>query len=85
MNTSTLCATVYLYYFGSCLNEYECLACIVMYRINYVIMVVVWMILSNDGCNAYDVKKRRRKERKKGDRYEWKIHMTLISYPGLDC
>jgi hypothetical protein len=42
------------------------------------------MILSNNGYNAYDVKKKKKK-RKEGDRYEWKIQMTLISYPGFDC
>jgi len=29
-------------------------------------------------------RRRRRKEKKKGDRYEWKFKVTLISYPGLD-
>jgi hypothetical protein len=52
------------------------------------------MILSNSCYNAYDVKKkrgeerkkrrRRRRRRKKGDRYERKFQVTLISYPGLD-
>jgi hypothetical protein len=53
------------------------------------------MILSNSCYNAYDVKKkkrrgkkekkrRRRRRRKKGDRYEQKFQVTLISYPGLD-
>jgi hypothetical protein len=40
------------------------------------------MILSNRGYNAYDINKKRKE--KKGDRYEWKVQMTLISYPGLD-
>jgi hypothetical protein len=38
------------------------------------------MILDNRGYNAYDVNKKKMK----GDRYEWKIQMTLISYPVLD-
>jgi hypothetical protein len=50
------------------------------------------MILSNSCYNAYDVKKKgekekkkkKKKKRKKGDRYEWKFQVTLISYPGLD-
>jgi hypothetical protein len=50
------------------------------------------MILSNSCYNAYDVKKKeggrnkkkRRRRRKKGDRYEQKFQVTLISYPGLD-
>ena len=52
------------------------------------------MILNNSYYNAYDVKKKGKKERKKkkkkkkkrkkGDRYEWKFQVTLISYPGLD-
>jgi hypothetical protein len=40
------------------------------------------MILSSRGCNVYDINKK--KKEKKGDQYEWKIQMTLISYPGLD-
>ena len=40
------------------------------------------MILSNRSYNAYDINKKKKK--KKGDRYELKIQMALISYPGLD-
>jgi len=46
------------------------------------------MMLSNSCYNAYDVKRKKKEEeekkRKKGDRYEWKFQVTLISYPGLD-
>ena len=44
------------------------------------------MILSNCGYSAYDIKKKKKKKKKKRerDRYEWKIQVTLISYPGLD-
>jgi hypothetical protein len=48
----------------------------------------VGMMLSNSCYNAYDVKRKKKEEeekkRKKGDRYEWKFQVTLISYPGLD-
>jgi hypothetical protein len=38
------------------------------------------MILGNRGYNIYDVNKKNLKR----DRHEWKVEMTLISYPCLD-